>query len=143
MAKKLEREAYQESMADYPQIVSMTNYSPSMGTAAKVSRAPEQGNSPPLSTSTGTGSDAFATEASSLTLAISIISLIFIVFSTEIMCARLHTLMILWYFRQHFKYIYLSISVYLLKLDCLLPLLALTPQYCPPFKFCTVLGKKT
>lgn len=106
MAKKLERKSYQESMADYPQIVSMTNYSPSMGTAAKVSWAPEQGNFPPLSTSMGTGSDAFSIQASSLTLAIFIISLIFIVFSTEIMSARPHTLMIHWFFRQHFKYIY-------------------------------------
>lgn len=111
MAKKLERKGYQESMADYPRIVSMTNYSPSTGTAAKVSRAPEQGNSSPLSTSTGTGSDAFSTEASSLTLAIFIISLIFIVFSTEIMSARLHTWMIHWYLRQHFEYIYLSINI--------------------------------
>lgn len=47
MAKKLERKSYQEPMADYPRIVSMTNCSPSTGTAAKDTWAPEQGNFPP------------------------------------------------------------------------------------------------
>lgn len=139
MAKKLERKGYQKSMADYPRIVSVTNYSPSTGMAAKISQAPEQGNSPSLSTSIRTGSHAFSTEESSLTLAMFTIPLIFTIFSTEMMSGRLHTLMIHWYFRRHCKYIYLSLnrSIYLLMLECLLPLLALTPQYCPPFKFCT------
>lgn len=91
----------------------------------------------------GTGSNAFLTQASSLTLAIFTISLIFF-FSTEIMSARQQTLMIHWYFRQNFKYIYLSIniSIYLLMLECLLSLLALASQYCPPLKFVPILAKK-
>ena len=100
----------------------MTSYSLSTGTAAEVGWALEHGNSPVLSMRMGTDGDAFSTEASSLTLAIFITSLTFIIFNTEIMGARLHTLMIHWYFRQHSKYIWFFM------LGCVLPLLVLTPN---------------
>lgn len=67
----------------------------STGTAAEVGWALERSNSPVLSMRVGTDSDAFSTEASSLTLAIFITSLTF-VFNTEIVGTRLHTLMIHW-----------------------------------------------
>lgn len=106
MAKKLKRKSYQESMADYPRIVSMTNYSPSTGTAAKVSWAPEQGNCPSLSTTMGMG--IFNKRILSHTG--NLYYFIVIVFSTKYMSAKLHILMVHWYFRQHFKYIYLYIN---------------------------------
>lgn len=84
-------------MVDYDGVVFMTNHSPSTSRAAEVHCALEHGESV-LSVYTGTDSNAFSTEASSLTLVIFISSLTFIVFSTEIMDARLHTLTIHWYF---------------------------------------------
>lgn len=96
------------------------------------SQAPEQDNSPPLSM--GAGSNAFLTQVSSLTLEIFIISLIFILFSTEIMSVRLHTLMTPGIADNILNIsMYLSIFIYFFMLECLLPLLALIPQYCPLF----------